>query len=64
MTQKGSTVPKIRTTIRPTDELDVSEQEATDLGRLGLLLDTNATTEAGLLNAANRQTSPDSITED
>ena len=47
-------MPKLRTTIRPEEELDVSEQEATDLHRLGLVLDTKATTPEGARRAAER----------
>lgn len=45
-------MPKIRTTIRPLEELDVSEAEATDLRAQGLLLESTATTADGLYKAA------------
>lgn len=32
-------MPKVRTTMRPHEEIDVSEEELTDLRRDGLLLD-------------------------
>ncbi len=47
---------KIRTTIEPDREIEVSAAELTDLRRQGLLLDTKATTEAGARRAAARQT--------
>ncbi len=49
-------MPKVRTTIEPDKELEVTEEEKTDLGRLGVLLETNATTDAGRQRAAVRQT--------
>lgn len=49
-------MPKIRTTMRPDEELDVSDQEADHLRAIGVLLEgTKATTEQGLLKAAERQ---------
>jgi hypothetical protein len=49
-------VPKVRTTIEPDKELDVSEEEAADLRALGIVLDTKATTPEGVRRAAERQT--------
>lgn len=47
---------KIRTTISPTQEIEVSDAELTDLQRRGLVLEgTRAHTEAGLTKAAVRQ---------
>lgn len=48
-------MPKIRTTIRPDQELDVDDAEAADLDARGLVLKTTATTEQGLQKAAERQ---------
>jgi hypothetical protein len=49
-------LPKIRTTIRPDQELDVTDHEADGLRALGIVLDnTSATTEQGLLAAAERK---------
>lgn len=48
-------MPKIRTTIEPGKELDVSEQEAADLRHMGLELKTQATTDEGARRAAGRQ---------
>jgi hypothetical protein len=45
-------MPKLRTTIEPEKELEVSEAEALDLERLGLVLDTRATTDEGARRAA------------
>ena len=47
-------MPKLRTTFEPEKELDVSEQEALDLHRLGVVLDTKATTPEGARRAAER----------
>ena len=47
-------MPKLRTTIEPEKELDVTEEEATDLRRLGLVLETKATTPEGARRAAER----------
>lgn len=47
-------MPEIRSRIEPEKVLDVSEQEATDLRRLGLVLDTQATTPEGARRAAER----------
>lgn len=46
---------KVRTTINPTVELDVDDRELRDLTLQGLVLDTKATTEGGLEDAARRQ---------
>lgn len=46
----------IRTTHRPTVELEVSDAELADLTRRGQVLDTRATTDEGLTRAALRQT--------
>lgn len=46
---------KLRTTINPTEELDVSPAEATDLKAMGLVLKSQATTDKGLTSAAVRQ---------
>ena len=48
---------KVRTTIRPLDELEVDDRELADLTAQGLLLDTKATTEDGILKAAEQQAS-------
>lgn len=48
-------MPKLRTTIQPEKELDVSEQEAADLRALGIVLETAATTPEGARRAAERQ---------
>jgi len=45
-------MPKIRTTIRPEDEIDVSDAEAEHLDRLGVVLKTKATTDEGARRAA------------
>lgn len=55
---------KLRTTMRPTEELEVSPEEATDLQRMGLVLDTKATTEKGLIAAAQRQVAGQQPDED
>jgi len=52
-TTKGTAVPKVRTTMNPLDEIDVSPSEYADLRASGLLLDTRATTDDGLLKAAS-----------
>lgn len=49
-------MPKIHTTLEPEKELDVSEAEALDLERMGLLVKTAATTPEGVRRAAERQT--------
>lgn len=46
---------KIRTLNRPYDEIEVDEPEWTDLDRLGLILDSNATTDSGRQKAAEKQ---------
>jgi len=43
---------KLRTTIEPQKELDVSDAEAVHLERLGLVLHTKATTDEGVRRAA------------
>jgi len=47
---------KVRTTIRPLEELEVGPEEYLDLQRLGFLFDTKATTDDGLQTAAEKQT--------
>lgn len=46
---------KIRTTVQPDVELEVSDAELTDLTRFGLVLKTNATTPDGARKAAEKQ---------
>lgn len=53
-------MPKIRTTNEPGVERDVSDEEALDLQRLGLVLETRATTPEGARRAAERQTKKES----
>lgn len=53
-------MPKLRTTNRPQDELDVSDAEALDLHRFGLVLDTKATTDEGVRRAAVNATKKES----
>lgn len=49
-------MPKIRTTFRPDEEIEVSEEEAADLRSYGVVLEhTSATTDDGLRKAAERQ---------
>ena len=49
-------MPKVRTTISPTEELDVGDAELLDLRRRGLVLEgTRAHTDEGLTAAAVRQ---------
>lgn len=48
-------MPKIRTTFRPEDELDVTEAEELDLRRLGVVLDTKATTDEGARRVAEKK---------
>ena len=48
-------MPKLRTTHEPLVERDVDDAEATDLERWGVRLETRASTEQGLQNAAERQ---------
>ena len=48
-------MPKIRTTIRPDVEVDVSPEEETDLRALGLLYEGNATTDEGAAAAVARK---------
>jgi hypothetical protein len=47
-------VPTLRTTFDG-KEIEVSEQEATDLRRLGVVLETKATTDEGAHKAAERK---------
>ncbi len=47
-------MPKLRTTIEPEKELDVSDVEAADLRALGLVLETKATTPEGVRKAAEK----------
>lgn len=49
-------MPKVRTTIEPEKELDVTENELTDLRAMGLVLDTQAKTDEGARRAAERKT--------
>lgn len=46
---------KLRTTINPTEVLDVDDGEAADLKAMGLVLKSQATTDKGLISAAVRQ---------
>lgn len=46
---------KIRTTIQPDVELEVDDAELLDLQRLGLVLKTKASTDAGARKAAEKQ---------
>lgn len=55
-------MPKIRTTFDGL-ERDVSEQELLDLTRMGVVLDTKATTEEGARKAAEKATAPDESPE-
>ena len=48
---------KIRTTIRPDVEVEVSDAELAELRAQGLVLDTKATTDEGAVRAASRQQS-------
>lgn len=50
----------IRVRQRPQDEHEVSEAEAKHLRRLGLVVETSATTEAGALRAAASKPNPNS----
>lgn len=52
---KGTAVTKVRTTINPLTELEVNDRQLRELRDNGLLLDTQATTDAGILRAAERQ---------
>lgn len=54
LTERSTTVPTLRTTNQPEKELEVSDAEAVHLGRLGLVLDTKATTDEGARRAAVR----------
>lgn len=53
-------MPKLRTTIRPEEELEVSEEEAADLRAMGLVLETKATTDEGARRAAEKHTEKES----
>ena len=46
---------KVRTTIRPEEELIVGDAEYTDLRLQGLLVETSATTDEGVRKAAEKQ---------
>lgn len=46
---------KIRTTVRPDEEVEISPEEALDLRRMGLVADTKATTAKGARRAVQRQ---------
>jgi hypothetical protein len=48
-------VPKVRTTFDG-QEREVSEEELVDLTRMGVVLDTKATTDEGARKAAERKT--------
>ncbi len=48
-------MPKVRTTIRPDEEVTVSDEEATDLRALGLLYEGSATTDEGAAAAVARK---------
>jgi hypothetical protein len=52
----------IRTTIEPLREIDVSDAELTDMRRRGVILETRAKTDDGLIAAALRQTG--AVTDD
>lgn len=47
-------MPTLRNTIQPENEIEVSDAEATHWERLGLVLDTKATTDEGARRAAVR----------
>lgn len=47
---------KIRLTIRPEEEIEVSDRELVHLRRQGLVLDTKASTDEGARKAALKQT--------
>jgi len=51
---------KVRTTIRPEDELEVTPQEELDLERQGLLYKGNATTDEGARRAVENSQKPES----
>ncbi|NUR24992.1 MAG: hypothetical protein HOV83_03940 [Catenulispora sp.] len=55
-------MPKIRTTFDG-QELEVSEEEALDLTRMGVVLDTKAQTDEGARKAAEKSTTPDESPE-
>lgn len=57
-------MPKIRTTFRPDQEIDVSDHEHGELQALGVVLDTTATTDKGLQKAAERQVAANTPQED
>lgn len=48
-------MPELRVTQRPEQVLNVSDAEALDLERMGLVVKTQATTDAGARRAAERQ---------
>lgn len=50
---------KVRTTIRPDEEVEVSDEEATDLRAMGLLYEGNATTDEGAVQAVARKQAAD-----
>jgi hypothetical protein len=52
---KENAMPKVRTTINPLTEIEVSPQEYAGLLADGLILKTQATTDDGLLKAAHTQ---------
>lgn len=53
-------MPTLRTTNEPEKELEVSEAEALDLHRFGIVLETRATTEEGARRAAVNATKKES----
>lgn len=55
-----SDTTKVRTTMRPDEEIEVGAQELADLRAQGLVVDTKATTPAGVRRAAEAQTAPTS----
>jgi len=46
---------KVRTTIRPEEELTVGDAEYADLKLQGLLVETSASTDEGIRKAAEKQ---------
>lgn len=56
MPEKEHDVPTLRTKNEPGVEKTVPDNEALDLTRMGLVLDTKATTPEGVRRAAERQT--------
>lgn len=57
-------MPTVRTTMRPDDEIEVSEDEYLDLQRQGLLVDDNpATPETGAVRTPSRTRAADTQKE-